>query len=81
MMKELFGRLKQFVAEHGCDWYSNENIPQQARAMFVTICMVGDIEADTCIADNILLDLYYNTGLENLMKYEDFENFMYEYIV
>lgn len=79
MMKELFEQLKQFVAEH--DWYSNENIPQQARAMFVAICMVGDIEADTSIAENMLLDLYCNTGLENLMEYEDFENFMYEYIV
>lgn len=79
MIKELFEQLKQFITEHG--WYSNENIPQQARAMFVTICMVGDIEADTCMAENMLLDLYCNTGLESLMEYEDFENYMYEYIV
>ena len=79
MVKELYGKLKHFMITE--NWYSNENIPRQARAMFVTICIVGDIEADTNEAENLLLDLYCTTGIENLMEYEDFEKFMYEYMV
>ena len=79
MIKELYAKLKHFmITEH---WYSNENIPRQARAMFVTICIMGDLEVDTSATDNLLLDLYSTTGIENLMEYEDFENYMYEYIV
>ena len=79
MIEELFTLLKQFIKEHA--WYSNENIPQQARAIFFTICEVGGIEADTCAAENMLLELYCGSQLANLMEYEDFENFMYEYMV
>ena len=79
MGKKLYEKLKQFMIEE--NWYSNENIPRQVRAMFVTICIVENIEADTAAAENMLLDLYSNTGLEDLMEYEDFENYMYEYMV
>ena len=79
MLNELYTKLKYFMITE--NWYSNENIPRQARAMFVTICIVGDFEADTSVTDNMLLDLYCSTGIEDLMEFEDFENFMYEHIV
>ena len=77
--KELYKYLKQFMLEE--NWYSNENIPRQARALFVSICIVEEIEADTAAADNMLLELYTSSKLDDLMEYEDFENFMYEYMI
>lgn len=79
MSNKIYEKLKQFMIEE--NWYNNENIPRQARAMFVTICIMEDIEADTAAAENMLLDLYVSSALEDLMEYDEFENYMYEYMV
>jgi hypothetical protein len=64
----------------GSDW-NNGNTAKQARAIFTTLCFVGNIDADTYVCDNILLKLYNETGMEEIMEYDDFEMFMIELII
>ena len=78
MKNELFNYLKSFMIESCWD---NGNTAEQARAMFTTLCFVGNIDADTMECDNILLDLYNKAAMENLIDYDDFESFMIELIV
>lgn len=60
----------------------DENVPEQARAMFTTWCFMEDIEADTAKCDNALISLYHETNIGNYgMSYDDFENFMVALIV
>lgn len=79
MEEKLNKYLEQFILQS--DWL-NENAPEQARAIFTTICFVGNIDADTRKCDNILLHLYNVSAMKEIdITYEDFENFMVELIV
>ena len=46
----------------------NELFKEQARAIFTTICCVGDIEADTRPCDEMLSVLYWRAEMEELME-------------
>lgn len=70
--------LKNFMITENWDY---NNVPEQVRAIFTTICIIGNIQADTLQGDSILKDLYEKSALEDLIEYDDFENFMYELIV
>lgn len=61
-------------------WH-DRNIARQARAIFTTMCFVGNIDADTSECDNMLIYLYNETGMEDIIDYDDFEMFMVELIV
>lgn len=78
MKNELFSYLKSFMIESG--WHDG-NTAKQARAIFTTICFVGNIIADTAECDNMLLDLYNEAAMEDLIDYDDFETYMVELIV
>ena len=78
MKQELFNYLKSFMIES--EW-NNGNTPKQARAMFTTLCFVGNIDADTMQCDNMLLTLYNEAAMEDIMEYDEFESFMIELIV
>lgn len=78
MKYELFNYLKSFMLESG--WHDG-NIARQARAIFTTICFVGNIDADTVECDNMLHTLYNEAGMEDFVEYDDFESFMIELIV
>lgn len=78
MKNELFNYLKCFMIESG--WHDG-NTAEQARAIFTTICFVGNIIADTAECDNMLLDLYNEAAMEDLIDYDDFETYMVELIV
>ena len=78
MKNELFRYLKTFMLTN--EWVQG-NTPKQARAMFTTLCFVGWIDADTAECDNILLTLYNECGMEDIMEYDKFESFMIELIV
>lgn len=70
----IYKWLKIFI--NHSDWI-NINMQEQARALFTTLCIIGDVEADTSICDNMLLELYNNLGTQNIdIQYNDFENFM-----
>lgn len=78
MKNELFSFLKCFMI--GSRWHYG-NTPEQARAIFTTICFVGNIDADTVECDNMLHTLYNECGMENFIEYNDFEMFMVALIV
>lgn len=75
---ETLNLLESFMITE--NWY-NENVPEQARAIFTTLCIIGEIEADTLQADNILKDLYKKAAMDSLTEYDEFENYMYKLIV
>lgn len=54
---------------------------EQARAIFTTICLVGNIDADTRPCDEMLATLYWRAALEEIIDYDDFEKFMIELII
>lgn len=78
MKNELFNYLKSFMI--GSEW-DNGNTAEQARAMFTTLCFVGNIDADTMECDTILRVLYNESAMEYVMEYDEFESFMIELIV
>lgn len=78
MIENLCNYLKRFVI---ANIWEDESIAEQARAIFSTICLVGNIDTDTARADRILYDLYYDSGIKDIMAFDEFENFMYEYLV
>lgn len=78
MAHELFNYLKSFMK--GSDWNSG-NTPEQARAIFTTLCFVDYIDADTSKCDNILFELYTEAAMEDIMSFDEFCYFMVELIV
>lgn len=78
MKNELFNYLKSFMIESG--WHDG-NTAEQARAMFTTICFVGNIDADTMECDRLLHILYDESAMENIVDYDDFESYMIALIV
>ncbi len=78
MEYKLFDYLKSFMTES--EWESG-NTAEQAKAMFTTLCFVGNIDADTMRCDRFLRTLYSEAAMEDIMDYDDFESFMIELIV
>jgi len=78
MKNDLFNYLVDFMIQN--NWL-DEYIPKQARAIFTTICLIGNIDADTRECHDILSVLYWRSALEEIIDYDDFEEFMIELIV
>lgn len=74
----LFEYLKGFMSEGG--WHDG-NTAEQARAIFTTVCFVGNIDADTAKCDRLLHILYDESAMEDIVGYDDFEAFMIALIV
>ena len=53
----------------------------QIRALFTSWCLIFRIDADTSICDNALLMIYNRSDLEELISYDDYEDFMIEFIM
>lgn len=74
MAVTIYKQLKRFI--NHSDWF-NINTQEQVRALFTALCIIGGVEADTSVCDNILLELYNGLCTQNIdMQYGDFENFM-----
>lgn len=79
IVKKIYKRLKMFMIQS--NWL-DENIPEQARALFTTLCFMGGIDADTSICDKMLLDLYNDSGMESIeISYDKFDLYMCELLV
>lgn len=76
MKEKLVAYLYDFTA--GSSW-DDDKVPEQVRAIFTTLCITGDIDADTREADYILQTLYQSA--EESVTYEEFQEFMLELIV
>ena len=78
MKNELLNYLIDYMIQEN---WENKNVKEQARAIFTTICCIGNIKADTKECDEMLDALYWRSALEELIEYEEFESFMLELIV
>lgn len=77
MKDELRKYLFDFMKSSEWD---DEKVPKQVRALFTTLCFVGNIDVDTAECDRILNDLYQVSALDELIDYEEFDLFMCELI-
>lgn len=68
----IYNRIREYVRTNYCS-------KEQMRSMFTTICLVGKIEADTNICDEILNELYSyaSYGMNN----DEYFNYMLAEIV
>ena len=78
MKNELLNYLIDYMIQEN---WENKNVKEQARAIFTTICCIGNIKADTKECDEILSTLYWRSALEYLIGYEGFKDFMLKLIV
>lgn len=78
MKNELLNYLIDYMIQEN---WENKNVKEQARAIFTTICCIGNIKAGTKECDEILSTLYWRSALEYLIEYEEFEDFMLKLIV
>ena len=53
----------------------------QIRALFTSWCLIFRIDADTKECDEALNVIYWRAALEELIEYENYEQFMIEFIV
>lgn len=75
----IYKRLKTFMIES--NWLDNNTL-EQARALFTTLCFIGDINPDTAICDNMLLELYNDSDMESVdISYDEFDLYMCELLV
>lgn len=76
---EILKYLNQFLIES--NWL-DKKIPEQARALFTSWCLMEDVDADTGKCDRTLLMLYDNAALGTIdIAYDEFEDFMVGLIV
>lgn len=76
---EILKYLNQFLIES--NWL-DKNVPEQARALFTSWCLMEDVDADTGKCDRTLLMLYDNAALVTIdIAYDEFEDFMVGLIV
>ena len=78
MKNELLNYLIDYMIQEN---WENKNVKEQARAIFTTICCIGNIKAGTKECDEILSTLYWRSALEYLIEYEEFKDFMLKLIV
>lgn len=78
MKQELFNYLEQFMIQSNWEY---DNVQEQSRAIFTTICLMCNIDADTKECDDMLKSLYWRSALEELIEYEEFERFMLKLVV
>ena len=71
--------LKDFMIQ---SYWLDENVPERARAIFTTWCLMNYIDADTVACAAALVELYVSACLEDVdVGYDDFRNYMIELIV
>ena len=78
MLNEMFDYLKSFMIES----YWEDAAKEQSRAIFTTICLMGNIDVDTSTCYNLLHELWSAAAIGDLgVDYDEFEDYMVELIV
>ena len=72
---EVYKYLRSFMIQN--EW---DNIHEQARCIFTTLCLMEQINSRTSLCDKLLATLYSDAAMEYIMTYNSFENFMTTYI-
>lgn len=76
---DILKYLKSFLIE---SYWLDANVPEQARAIFTTWCMMNNIDADTKACDDALAELYKSACIEDVdVSYDNFCNYMIALIV
>lgn len=79
MLAPLYSYLKNYMIQTS---WEDEYTRNGARSIFTTICLCCNIDADTAICDQLLVELYRTTDIQSAgVSRKEFENFMLEYIV
>ena len=77
MKENLIKYLKQFIIHNY--W---EDYKEQIRAIFTTICIIGNIEADTVECDDLLFALYDTADMLSMgIDCTEFTAYMIELII
>ena len=75
---ELLDYIVKFAIENKWD---EENVPEQIRAFFTTWAFLFRVDADTYNCDMALRRIYDTAGLDEVIDYDEFENYMVGLIV
>lgn len=75
---EYLSYICNFVFSSGWEDY---NAKEQIRALFISYCLIFNIDVDTYICDLSLKNIYEAGHLEELVNYEEYERFMIQDIV
>lgn len=78
---EMFSWLAHFLIDNY--WY-DFNVPQQARSVFTTICMLYhvDFDSDLELCGDMLYELWLCASTDEIeIDYNDFVNFMVAWLV
>lgn len=79
MLAPLYSYLETYLIQNN---WEDEYTKTGARSIFTTICLVCNIDADTAACDQMLRELYVKSDAQSAdVSYDDFENFMIEYII
>lgn len=76
--QDLLSYIIDFGIENNWNY---EHVPEQLRAFFTTWCFVYRIDADAKDCAEALNAIYWQTALEELIDYAEFERFMLELVV
>lgn len=79
MLNKMFEYLKSFMIEN---YWEDTYSKKQSKAMFTTICLIGNIDADTNVCDSILFELWSSAAIGDCgVDYDEFESYMIDLIV
>lgn len=76
--KEFLNYIIDYAIHTGWEDYHGKD---QIRALFSSWCLIFHIDADTEECSDTLNIIYWRTTMEELVEYEDYEQFMIEFIV
>ena len=73
--------LKEFLSDDDTSW-DDEHVPEQARSLFTSWCLLNNILPDTYQCDRELTALYESGYIhEYNVTFDDFRKYMIEYLV
>lgn len=74
--------MENFMEKYTSDYsWSEDHVPEQLRSLYTAYCYIFDVEVDSCLSDWLLGIIYDRGKLDDIITYEDFEDFMSTYLV
>lgn len=75
---EMLNYIIAFAADNN---WKDDKVPEQIRSFFTAWAFMFHVDADTQDCDDALNVIYFRAELEAVLEYEEFEDFMLEFIV
>lgn len=71
-----------YIADYAINNHWEEShVKEQIRSLFMSWCIIFDVEADTQDCDNALKIIFYRARIDDFMGYGEFENYMLAFLV